>query len=88
MSEEQIEQKIKNDVEELWGAKDQGGTRKPTDIVEYFESLPESGRTKLAAKLVEDVFRLSKQTDTDVVVKGFELAFEQDVLTSEQAKEA
>lgn len=88
MSEEQIERKIKNDVEELWGAKDQGGTRKPSDIAEYFESLPESARTKLAAKLVEDVFRLSKQTDTDVVVKGFELAMEQNVLTSEQAREA
>lgn len=88
MSEEQIERKIKNDVEELWGEKDQGGTRKPSDIAEYFESLPESARTKLAAKLVEDVFRLSKQSDTDVVVKGFALALEQDVLTSEQAKEA
>jgi hypothetical protein len=37
---------IVHDVEELWGEKDQGGTRKPSDIAEYFEALPESGRVK------------------------------------------
>ncbi|KAJ9091398.1 hypothetical protein QFC19_009107, partial [Naganishia cerealis] len=47
MSDEELERKIKNDVLELWGEKDIGGTRKPSDIAEYFESLPESARVKL-----------------------------------------
>ncbi|KAJ9123516.1 hypothetical protein QFC24_003730 [Naganishia onofrii] len=88
LSEEAIDRKIKNDVEELWGIKDIGGTRKPSDVAEYFESLPESARVKLAKKLVDDVFRIAKQKDTDVVVEGFKLAVEQDVLTASQAKEA
>lgn len=88
LSEEAIDRKIKNDVEELWGLKDVGGTRKPSDIVEYFESLPESARVKLGKKLVDDVFRIAKQKDTDVVVQGFKLAVEQDVFTASQAKDA
>jgi translation initiation factor 4G len=88
MSEEDIDRKIKNDVEELWGAKDQGGTRNPSDIAEYFETLPESARVKLAAKLVEDVLRINKTDDAQVVIKGFKLAMEKNVFTTAQAKDA
>ncbi|ODN94166.1 hypothetical protein L198_05017 [Cryptococcus wingfieldii CBS 7118] len=76
LSEEQAKEKINLDMKELWGEKDQGGSRNPGDVVEYFTSLPQNLRHLLAARLLEDVFRLSKPRDAEVVAKGWKAALE------------
>ncbi len=79
--------KIASDMKELWGEKDVGGSRNPEDIVEYFRALPEDHRPKLAERLVEDVFRIAKPKDADVVGKGWTAALEQGVATVEALKQ-
>lgn len=87
MTKGEVERKITADLKELWGEKDAAGTRRPEDIVEYFQYLPEGARHMLATKLVDDVFRIAKMADTEIVVKGFELAIEQDLITPEIVKQ-
>ncbi len=87
MTKQEVERKIEADLKELWGEKDAAGTRRPEDIVEYFQYLPEGARSMLASKLVDDVFRIAKMADTEIVVKGLELAVEQDLITPEIVKQ-
>ncbi|KAK4690002.1 GPI-anchor transamidase subunit U, partial [Tremellales sp. Uapishka_1] len=78
--------KIATDVKELWGEKDAGGSRNPSDIVEYFEALPAQCRHLLAEQLMEDVFRISKVKDAEVVSKGWAAALEKEVVTPDDLK--
>ena len=71
MTEHAAKIKIASDMKELWGEKDQGGSRKPEDIVEYFRALPEGRRSLLAERLVDDVFRISKIKDAETVAMGW-----------------
>ncbi len=89
LSKSEIERKIKADRAEFWGEKDIGGTRNPEDMVEYFEGLPEDSESRglLAKAFVEDVFRINKKADTEVVIDGFERAVEKGILTAEIAKQ-
>jgi translation initiation factor 4G len=68
--------KIDSDMKELWGEKDAGGSRNADDIVEYFTALPEEHRGMLALRLVEDVFRIAKFPDAQVVASGLGKALE------------
>nr|ODN73609.1 hypothetical protein L203_06673 [Cryptococcus depauperatus CBS 7841]ODN74259.1 hypothetical protein L203_06636 [Cryptococcus depauperatus CBS 7841] len=68
-------------MKELWGEKDQGGSRNPVDIVEYFVSLPESRRPLLAERLVSDIFRISKTKEAQIVAKGWRMALDQQSVT-------
>ena len=68
--------KIDSDMKELWGEKDAGGSRSPDDIVEYFTALPEEHQGTLAVRLVEDVFRIAKFPDAQVVANGLGKALE------------
>ena len=78
-----IETKLDSDMKELWGEKDAGGSRNPEDIVEYFRSLSEEHRAMLAKRLVDDVFRIAKIKDAQVVANGWTRALEEGVATTE-----
>lgn len=86
MSEEAAKTKIASDMKELWGEKDQGGSRNPDDIVEYYKALPEERQSLLSVQLIDDVFRLSKPKDAEIVAKGLKLALEQNAATLEVLK--
>jgi translation initiation factor 4G len=77
MSEDAAKTKIASDMKELWGEKDRGGSRNPEDIAEYFKALPEERQPLLAERLSEDVFRIAKIKDAEVVAKGYSAALEQ-----------
>nr|GFD54134.1 hypothetical protein [Tanacetum cinerariifolium] len=83
MGTEGAKSKIASDMKELWGEKDVGGSRNPEDIVEYFNALPEEHRVLLAEKLAEEVFRISKLKDAEIVAKGWSMAAEQNAVTKE-----
>ena len=83
MTEDQARTKIASDVKELWGEKDAGGSRNPEDILDYFRALPVSFHKILATQLVDDVFRISKKSDAEVVAEGWRKALEVGVATSE-----
>ena len=83
MSAHAAKTKISTDMKELWGEKDVGGSRNPGDIVEYFRTLPDDHRSTLAERLVEDVFRIAKPKDAEIVGKGWAAALEQGVATTE-----
>lgn len=76
MSESQARTKIASDVKELWGEKDSGGSRNPEDIVDYFRALPVTFHQLLATQLVDDVFRIAKKSDAEVVANGWSKAIE------------
>ncbi|KAK6909957.1 hypothetical protein I203_103983 [Kwoniella mangroviensis CBS 8507] len=80
--------KIASDMKELWGEKDQGGSRDPEDIAEYFRTLPEIRRHLLAERLLEDVFRIAKEKDAKVVAKGWKAALEANVVTTDVLRTA
>ncbi|WWD17169.1 hypothetical protein CI109_101607 [Kwoniella shandongensis] len=88
MSEDAAKSKIALDMKELWGEKDQGGSRSPDDIAEYFKALPEARRPLLAERLAEDVFRIAKLKDAEVVAKGWKVSLEQGAATLDQLKQA
>ncbi|KAL0253970.1 hypothetical protein I308_101349 [Cryptococcus tetragattii IND107] len=88
LSEGDIKSKIDLDMKELWGDKDQGGSRNPSDVAEYFSSLPESCRPLLATRLLDDLFRISKLKDAEVVAKGWKVSLEQQAVSSEVLKQA
>jgi len=75
--------KIKLDMSELWGDKNSGGSRNPDDIVHYFRALPEPRRPLLATQLYEDVFRLAKLKDAQVIAKGLSAAVDEGVATKD-----
>jgi len=83
MSVDAVKTKIEADMKELWGEKDSGGSRNPEDIVEYFKALPEEHKPKLAERLVDDIFRISKVKDADVVARGWTSTLEQGRATAE-----
>ncbi|ORX35774.1 hypothetical protein BD324DRAFT_581987 [Kockovaella imperatae] len=87
-SEIDVDAKLDSDMKELWGEKDAGGSRDPDDIVEYFKSLPEEHRGSLAKRLVDDVFRIARVKDAEVVAKGFRKALEESVTTAEVLKKS
>jgi translation initiation factor 4G len=82
-----VERKIETDLKELWGEKGTGGTRRPEDIIEYFQYLPAGARPMLATKLVDEVYRLAKSADTQVVASGFELAVKQGLIDASVVKQ-
>ncbi|ORY32813.1 hypothetical protein BCR39DRAFT_521719 [Naematelia encephala] len=86
MGESAAKSKIDSDMKELWGEKDVGGSRNPEDIVEYFRALPEERHLLLSTRLVNDVFRISKYKEAEVVGKGWSKALEQGVVTQENLK--
>ncbi|WRT66489.1 uncharacterized protein IL334_003448 [Kwoniella shivajii] len=88
MGEEAAKTKIASDMKELWGEKDQGGSRDPEDIVEYFKTLPENRRSLLAVRLLEDVFRIAKEKDAKIVAKGWKAALDAGVTTPEVLRTA
>ncbi|WVQ72365.1 hypothetical protein IAR50_001917 [Cryptococcus sp. DSM 104548] len=88
LSEEQAKAKIDLDMKELWGEKDQGGSRNPEDVVEYFTSLPQNLRHLLASRLLEDVFRLSRPKDAEVVAKSWKAALDAQAVPATVLKEA
>jgi translation initiation factor 4G len=83
MSPVAVKTKIEADMRELWGEKDTGGSRNADDIVEYFKSLPLEHQPKLAERLVDDVFRISKTKDAEVVAKGWTATLEQNAATTQ-----
>ena len=85
-TEEVAQSRIESDMKELWGEKDAGGSRNPEDIVEYFKALSEQYRPLLAVRLVDDVFRIAKMRDAEVVGQGWAMVLEQDVVSSEVLK--
>ncbi|WVQ80835.1 hypothetical protein IAT38_002942 [Cryptococcus sp. DSM 104549] len=87
MSEEAAKTKINSDMKELWGEKDQGGSRNAGDIVDYFAGLPEARRPLLAERLLDDVFRIAKPKDAEVVARGWKAALEKDVGKAEMFKQ-
>lgn len=88
MTETGAKAKIDLDMKELWGEKDQGGSRNPDDIVHYFSALPEAHRLLLANKLYDEVFRTAKYKDAEVVAKGLSSAVEDGAATAEIVKDA
>jgi translation initiation factor 4G len=86
MTETAAKAKIDIDMKELWGEKDQGGSRNPADIVHYFRALPETRRPLLVSRLLDEVFRLAKLKDAQVVAKAFSAAVEEGVAATEQLK--
>jgi translation initiation factor 4G len=86
MTAEAAKAKIDMDVKELWGEKDAGGSRNPDDIVEYYRSLPAEHRGLLSEKLGEDVFRIAKYRDAEVVAKGWKKAVSEDVASVDDLK--
>jgi translation initiation factor 4G len=83
MSEDAAKTKIASDMKELWGEKDQGGSRNPEDVVEYFRALPEDRRSLLAERIVVDLFRIAKLRDVEMVAKGWAAALEQNVASTD-----
>jgi translation initiation factor 4G len=83
MSSSAAKVKIASDVKELWGEKDLGGSRNPADIVDYFKTLPEHSKHLLAEQLVDDLFRMNKPKDIEVVAKGFKATLSAEVATVE-----
>jgi translation initiation factor 4G len=81
MSADKAKTKIDSDMKELWGEKDAGGSRNPDDVVEYFKALPQEHKPLLVTRLVEDIFRLSKYKDAEVVAKGWKQALEEDAVS-------
>jgi len=77
---------LDRDMKELWGEKDSGGSRKPEDIVHYFQQRTQNQRVMLAERLVADVFRISKYKDAEVVADGWAAAKEQGVVSYEILK--
>ncbi|OCF38389.1 translation initiation factor 4G [Kwoniella heveanensis CBS 569] len=88
MSEDAAKAKITSDMKELWGEKDQGGSRDAEDIAEYFRALPEARRPLLAERLVDDVFRIAKLPDAKVVAKGWKAALSGNAASVDVLKEA
>ncbi|WWC70114.1 uncharacterized protein I206_104061 [Kwoniella pini CBS 10737] len=88
LTEQGAKLKIASDMKELWGEKDQGGSRDPEDISEYFKGLPESRRHLLAERLLEDVFRIAKEKDAKVVARGWKVALEAGNVTTEVLRTA
>lgn len=86
MSEEAAKTKIASDMKELWGEKDQGGSRNPDDIAEYYKALPAERQPLLSIQLVDDAFRLSKVKDAEVVANGLKAALAQSVATLDVLK--
>lgn len=83
MSIDKVKTKIDADMKELWGEKDLGGSRNPDDIVEYLRALPEGHRHFLTERLAEDVFRISKYKDAEVVARGWTQALADGVVSKE-----
>lgn len=83
MSEDDAKSKIDSDMKELWGEKDAGGARNPDDIVEYFRALPEEHQSLLSVRLVDDVFRMSKMKDAEIVAKGWTRALSEGVASKD-----
>ena len=81
MSADKAKTKIESDMKELWGEKDAGGSRNPDDVVEYFKALPEEHKPLLVTRFVDDVFRLSKYKDAEVVAKGWKQALGDDAVS-------
>ena len=88
MSTDDVERKIKADLAEFWGEKGTVGTRNTDDVVSYFEALSEEGRSELAKRLVDDIFRLSRAEDTSLVAEAFTKSASAGFLTSETIKAA
>lgn len=86
MTEEDATTRIGTDLKELWGEKDTGGSRNPDDIVEYFRALPTEHQHLLAEKLAEDVFRIAKFRDAEIVAKGWTAALKAEVVFAEDLK--
>ncbi|GMK55230.1 hypothetical protein CspeluHIS016_0202860 [Cutaneotrichosporon spelunceum] len=87
MSAEDAKTKIATDLKELWGEKDAGGTRNVDDIVEYYRALPSEHQPLLSEKLAEDVFRIAKFRDAEIVAKGWAAALKAEVVSAEALKE-
>ncbi|WVR06939.1 hypothetical protein IAU60_003975 [Kwoniella sp. DSM 27419] len=88
MTEGAAKEKITRDMKELWGEKDQGGSRDADDIAEYFKALPEEFRTLLAERLVEDVFRIAKLSDAQVVARGWKASLDASATSAETLRVA
>lgn len=86
MTEEAAKNKIKMDAQELWGEKDSGGSRNPEDIVEYYRALPSEYRHLLSEKLCDDVFRIAKLRDAEVVAKGWSAALKENAASLDDLK--
>jgi translation initiation factor 4G len=86
MSEEDAKTKIATDLKELWGEKDTGGTRSVDDIVEYYRALPSEHQHLLSEKLAEDVFRIAKLRDAEVVAKGWAAALKAEAVSADDLK--
>lgn len=83
LSEEEAKAKIDLDMKELWGEKDQGGSRNPEDIADYFSALPVSHRPLLAERLLNDIFRISRLKDAEIVAKGWKIALLQQSVSAD-----
>ncbi|KLT45414.1 hypothetical protein CC85DRAFT_282480 [Cutaneotrichosporon oleaginosum] len=83
MSEEDAKTKIATDLKELWGEKDVGGTRSVEDIVEYYRALPTEHQHLLSENLTDDVFRIAKYRDAEVVAKGWAAALKAEVVSAD-----
>lgn len=86
LTETAAKAKIDNDMKEFWGDKGTGGSRNPTDVVDYFRDLPNTHRPLLVSRILDDLFRLAKLKDAQVVAKAFEAAVSEKVVTPEQLK--
>lgn len=86
MTEEAAKNKIKMDAQELWGEKDSGGSRNPEDVVEYYKALPSEYRHLLSEKLCDDVFRIAKLRDAEVVAKGWSAALKENAASGDDLK--
>lgn len=86
MSKEDAKTKIATDLKELWGEKDTGGTRSVDDIVEYYRALPSEHQHLLSEKLAEDVFRIAKLRDAEVVAKGWAAALKAEAVSADDLK--
>lgn len=87
MTEEAATTKVGMDSKELWGEKDSGGSRNPDDIVEYFRTLPAEHKHLLAEKLTEDLFRIAKFRDAEIVAKGWTAALQADAVSADDLRQ-
>lgn len=78
--------KIKIDMSELWGEKGTSGSRNPEDIVHYYRALPETRRPLLTTQLFEDVFRLAKLKDAQIIAKGLSAAVKEGVVEKDAVR--
>jgi len=78
--------KIKIDMSELWGEKGTSGSRNPEDIVHYYRALPEPRRPLLTTQLFEDVFRLAKLKDAQIIAKGLSAAVKDGVVDKDSVR--